>query len=293
MIIPGTKKINTEGQVAIPKKDELFCFCIEQLEQASYLSDFLNSLSIYLPKYVFSHDYLKLHDKRINDGLTKISSIEKAREFLQITKSERVFDSGEFGEFLLHLFATEVKGAHKLATKIQARGSTAMTIPGRDNTFAWRDEKGDIYMLVGEAKTMPKSNDGLRIAQQDLNKFWKSGTIEHEINLASVHIRYEMTEENADIYEAYFIDDNEARAHLNYKNLVFVGYSLDAVKEFISGSLNENDFFKKIHDDLQNSFNNQNALITDSPCSSIYCFVPFESIDDARATFAIINNLCI
>ena len=293
MVIPGTKKLFTSNQAKIPNGGELFCFCIQDISQSNYLEDFLDKLNSHLPEYVFNQNNLAVHQERFLNGSTRKSPLEVARGFLQKTHAGRAFDSGEFGEFLLYLFAKKVKGAHKLATKISARGSTTTTLPGRDGTFAWRDENGEVYMLLGEAKTKPASNDGLRLAQSDLNKFWSSGRINHEISLASTHIQAEMTAENAAIYEAYFIDDNDAHTNLRYKNIIFVGYSFGALKDFRSGALSETDFLNDVCADLQRSFSNQSALIDASPHPSIYCFIPFESIDDARTEFARSNNLII
>ncbi len=285
--------MDIHSQVSVPNEGELFCFRIEELGPATYLNDFLNNINAHLPGYVFDRDSLAVHEQRLQAGLTHKTPLERAREFLQKTQAGRAFDSGEFGEFLLYLFAKEVKGAHKLASKIQARGSVTSTLPGRDNTFGWCDENGDVYMLIGEAKTVPDSNDGLRDAQSDLNAFWNSGRINHEINLASTHIRAEMTEANAMIFEAFFIDDNPAHASLRYKNVVFVGYSLNSLTNLRSDTSSEAQFIASVHENLQRCFLNQGELINASPVSSIYCFVPFESIDTARTAFAQTNNLVI
>lgn len=293
MVIPGTKQLNIDGQVSVTNGGELFCFRIGEVNSETYLVDFLNSLSCHLPSYVFDRVSLSTLEDQLQRGLTAKTPLDRARDFLQKTQAGRAFDSGEFGEFLLFLFAKEVKGAHKLATKIHARGSVTSTLPGRDNTFGWCDENGNIYMLLGEAKTVPDSNDGLRVAQSDLNAFWQSGKIKHEISLASTHIRTEMTEANASLFEAYFIDDNPARGDLKFKNIVFVGYSLQAFTDFRNGASSEPEFVANVSEDLRRGFSNQSGLISISHVSSIYCFMPFECIDTVRTLFAEINHLTI
>ncbi|MBI5804527.1 DUF1837 domain-containing protein [candidate division TA06 bacterium] len=293
MPLPASLKVPTGNGVTLPQNCELFCFHIQQLESETCLNDFINHINNYLPEYVFNRQTLSAHEKRLKDGQTTKTTIERAREFLQKTQAERAFDSGEFGEFLLYLFATKVKGALKLTSRLQSRGSIHSTIPGRDSTYAFKDEDGCIYMLVGEAKTKPDSNDGLREAQRDLNNFWDTNDIDYEIHLASTHIRSEMTEKNIDLYEAYFIDDNKAHAELKYKNIVFVGYSHKAISALKDKSINSKMLYQTISKDLQRCFENQRQLINKSPYPTIYCFVPFESIDDARDLFAQSNNLVI
>lgn len=286
MAIPETKEINVE--IEVPHEGELFCFCIQELNSATYLNTFIENISSYLPEFVFSRDNLQTQQDRYTRGMSPNTPLEIARNFL---KRGRPQDSGEFGEFLLYLFAKKVKGAHKLATKIDTRPRRDRTIQGRDNTFAWKDENGEIYMLVGEAKTTPDSNNGLREAQGDLNAFWSSGDIMHELSLASANIRSEMNQDNLDIYEAYFIDGNAAHQNLRYKNIIFVGYNLDALGELASKSLNDTDFTARMQADMERCFRNQRTLIENCPHSSIYCFLPFESIAAARTAFADINGL--
>lgn len=286
MEIPGTKQINID--VEVPQEGELFYFCIRELNSATYLNTFVENISSHLPEFVFSRDNLQTHQDRYDHGMTTTTPLERARDFLKRGRSQ---DSGEFGEFLLYLFAKKVKGAHKLATKMDTRPRRDRTIPGRDNTFAWKDEDGEIYMLVGEAKTTPDPNGGLRNAQQDLNSFWNSDDFTHELNLASTNIRSEMDQDNLDIYEAYFIDDNTAHQNLRYKNVVFVGYNLDALGKLASQSLSEEDFETRVQTDMERCFQNQKTLIENCPHSSIYCFLPFESIDAARTAFTEINGL--
>lgn len=293
MVIPGTKQLDLNGQLMVPNEGELFCFRVAELESETYLADFLNSLNCHLPGYVFDRVSLSTLEDQLQRGLTRKTPLDRAREFLQKTRAGRAFDSGEFGEFLLYLFAKEVKGAYKLATKIHARGSATMTLPGRDNTFAWSDEDGNVYMLLGEAKTEPDSNDGLRSAQRDLNEFWNTGKLKHEISLASTHVRAEMTAANAAMFEAFFIDDNPAHEKLKFKNIVFVGYSLQAVTDLRNGASSEPDFIDKVFADLYRSLSNQSGLIAASPVSSIYCFMPFECINTSRTLFAEINHLVI
>lgn len=291
MTIPGTNRIDIA--LPVPRGGELFFFCINELNTATYLNNFINNLNTFLPEFVFSRDHLRTHEARFQEGLSTVPPLERARAFLQRTLVGRAHDSGEFGEFLLYLFAKKVKGAHKLATKIDTRARRDRTIMGRDNTFAMKDENGEIYMLIGEAKTTPNPNNGLREAQEDLNTYWASGDTTHELNLASTHIRSEMSSENLDIYEAYFIDDQPEHRNLRYKNIVFVGYSLGALRNLISQDLNFSDFVTRIQQDMERCFNNQRTLIENCPHASIYCFLPFESIGEARTVFGESNGIVI
>jgi hypothetical protein len=269
----------------------VFCFHIQELHTTTHLNDFINHLNEYIPEYVLSKHAIATHEERINQGITRKSVIEKAREFLQITKADRVYDSGEFGEFLLHLFATKVIGAHKLTSKMQARGSRRHTIPGRDNVYAWQAETGEIFMLIGEAKTKPSPNDCLREAQRDLNNFWATDKITHEIHLASTHIREEMTVDNGRLYEAYFIDDNPAREQLGFKNIIFIGYSNQAISDLRAKAITIDIFCQQLCSEIQRCLTNQQQIINESKHEALYCFLPFESIDDARNIFAQTNNL--
>ncbi|HCC05342.1 TPA: hypothetical protein DEP58_03485 [Patescibacteria group bacterium] len=293
MAIPGTQELNTDGQVNVPEDERLFCFCIEELASETYLNDFLTGLNDFLPSYVFDRNTLATHEARVRDGTSTTTPIDRAREFLQRTQAGRAFDSGELGELLLHLFAKEVLGAHKLASKIQSRGDNRTTIPGRDNAYAWMDEEDNVYMLVGEAKLKPNSNDGLREAQGDLNHFWQTARIEHEISLASTHIRSEMTEENLAMYEAFFIDDNEAHQRLRYRNIVFVGYNHNSLQNLRNQTIDDEEFIRLTSEDLQRCLTNQQTLISESPHHGIYCFLPFESVEAARTAFAQINGLVV
>lgn len=286
MTIPGTIKLDVTKVNCISYKTELFCFCIEELKETDYLMNFLKQLDNFLPGFVFSKDNLIILEDRFSKGLTKKSPLEKAREFLQKTRGDRISDSGELGEFILYLFAREVKGAKKLISKIQSRGSSTITLPGRDGIYFWKDNSNNVYMLVGEAKMKPDSNDGLREAQNDINQFWNSQNVYHEINLASTHLRTEIDAENAQIYEAYFIDDNPKHKELKYRNLIFVGYNLQAFNQLVKKAINLTDFQTAVITDLKRCFSNQARLISASPCSSFYCFFPFENIQVARESFA-------
>lgn len=293
MKIPGTQKIDVNQVTPVNAENELFCFCVHNLDGSTYLENFLQHLDGHLPLFVFSKEVFNLHQRRYAEGKTSKTPLDKAREFLQKTKESRSSDSGELGEFLLYLFAKEVKGAHKLVSKIQSRGSVSMTIPGMDSIYIWESQTGEVYMLLGEAKMRPDSNTGLREAQADMNRFWGSGHIQHEVNLASSHLRSELTEDNANIYEAYFIDDNPQHRNLKYKNIIFVGYSFSAFAGLVQRTTDFNDFKNQIISDLQRCFTNQAQIISESAHSTIYCFVPFESIDIARDVFVRHNLLNI
>jgi hypothetical protein len=293
MDIPGTQKIDANNVTPGNSQNELFCACVKNLKNSTYLNNFLQDLDQYLPDFVFSKQTLDLHEKLLREGKTTKTPIDKAREFLKKTSLSRTSDSGEFGEFLLYLFAKHIKGAQKLISTIQSRGNTNQSIPGRDGLFVLKAENGDVFMLLGEAKIRVDSNDGLRDAQQDMNDFWVSGGIHHQINLASTHLREELNTENADMYEAYFIDDNPQHAQLKYKNIVFVGYSFSKLTTFIQGKTTDKDLCDAIISDLNRCFTNQASLISSSPCPTIYCFLPFESADAARTEFARHNLLII
>lgn len=294
MIIPGTKKVSPLGEIDIPEGNEIFCFHIEDFHAADYLNTFLESLSNnHLSSFVFSKKALETFQHRYDTGMSTKAPLIRAQEFLQKTRSDRTSDSGDLGEFLLFLFARHVIGAYKLVSKIESRGSTRNTIPGRDGSYIYQDGEGNIFMLLGEAKTMPDSNNGLRQAQGDLKDFWTSEAIAHEVHLASIHMKDEMTEENASLYECYFIDDNAAHAELQYKNIVLIGYSFDAMQQLINGDITESDFYNTIDEDLKRCFGNQKELIEGTLHKSIYCFVPFECINNSRSIFATINNLTV
>lgn len=291
MEIPGFQKIEVDQVIPVNNQNELFCFCVRDLNNATYFNNFLQNIDQHLPSFVFSKDTLDAHERLRSEGKTTKTPLDKAREFLKKTTSDRVSDSGEFGEFLLYLFAKHVKGAQKLVSTIQSRGAANQPTAGRDGVFVWKAEGGDVFMLLGEAKMKPDSNDGLREAQQDINNFWGSGAIHHQVNLASTHLRHELTAENADMYEAYFVDDNPLHAELKYRNIIFVGYSLSVLTDLIQGISTGDDLKREVVSDLQRCFTNQTALINLSAHPTIYCFVPFESVDTAREEFARHNLL--
>lgn len=274
-------------------KNELFCFHIQQFNTPDYLEKFISELSNHLPEFVFSHEVLANEQRKIDKGLTKKSLVESARGFLQKTAKHRTFDSGDLAEFLMYLFAKKVKGAHKLLTRVHKREAIKKAQVGRDSSYVYKADDGSIYMLLGEAKAKPDANDGLREAQQDMNMFWDSGNILHEVRLASTHLRFEMNDENADIYEAFFIEDNEIHKKLDYANLILVAYSMEKFKDLITQSIKYKDFEIEIQKNLERCFKNQTKLINSSKYKSIYCFIPFECINKARNTFAAINNLTI
>jgi hypothetical protein len=193
----------------------------------------------------------------------------------------------------MYLFVREVKGAQKLVSKIQARGSERTTIPGRDGIFILTDEDNNVYMLTGEAKMMSDSNDALREAQGDLNRFWNSGDIKHEILLASTHLADEITEDNISKYEQYFLEGNPNHEALKYRNVVFVGYNSSDFQNLKLGVVDYDSFEAAIKGDLKRCFTNQEVLIKTSGQPTIYCFVPFETVNDAREQFAHHNRLII
>ena len=290
-MIPGAQKIEVNEVTPGNQQNELFCACIENLQCATCLNDFLVNLDQHLPAFVFSKNALELHERLHREGKTTKTPLDRAREFLKKTPVDRTSDSGEFGELLLYLFAKHVKGAQKLVSTIQSRGNADQPTPGRDGLFILKGENGDVFMLLGEAKVKSDSNDGLREAQQDMNKFWNSNGIRHQINLASTHLREELNAENADLYESYFIDDNPQHARLQYRNVVFVGYNLSALASFIQGTTNNDALRKEIISDLKRCFKNQASLISSSAYPTIYCFLPFESVEAARTEFARHNSL--
>jgi hypothetical protein len=290
--IPGTKAISTSGISTHNSDNALFTFHIEEFKEAEYLNAFIRKLDTWLPSMVFSRRTLAVLKERIKKGLTKISLMDEARALLQKTERQNIHSSGEMGEFLLYIFAKEVVKANKLVSKIQTRGSTGMPIIGRDGIYAYQ-ENGNIYMLVGEAKLRPESNNGLREAQDDINSFWESGKIEHEIQLASSNLVDELSPTNKSIYETYFIKDSENRQRLRFKNVIFIGYNFEAFSDLIAGKVDPDQFNEAVQDDLIRCFNNQREKISACRSPSIYCFLPFESIDDARNEFAKYHNLII
>lgn len=293
MSLPHTNPIDV-SQVSPGNSDnELFAYMIESWDNGAYLGDFISNLDDYLPEFVFSTATLKKHRELYASGKTQVSPEQRARELLQKTTRENIHSSGELGEFLLFLFAQYVKNAHKLVSKIQSRGSQRTTLPGRDGIFLWVDESENVYLLSGEAKVRPRSNDGLRDAQSDMNSFWEGTDIKHEIRLASNHIRDELTPDTYPFYEMYFVDDSAEHANLRYKNVIFVGYSCSAFQSLINGASTMDEFKKGVVDELTRCFQNQTDLIAESTCASIYCFVPFESVEEARETFADHNDLII
>jgi hypothetical protein len=168
-----------------------------------------------------------------------------------------------------------------------------MTIPGRDGIFLWKDEEENIYMLTGEAKMRPDSNDGLREAQGDINRFWTNGNISHEIQLASNHLLDELTPDNVALYETYFIEDNEDHEKLRFKNIIFVGYNFDLFKSLKEKTIDYTEFVGAINDDFNRCFTNQKQLIEASAQTSVYCFMPFECVNAARVVFAEHNQLLV
>ena len=292
MKIPNTARINAAGVNVHNSYNELFSFHIEEIGCNTHLQEFVRKLDDYLPQFVFSRKNLKRKKLQYSKGLTTQSPLDQARSLLQRTTKENICNSGELGELLLYLFAREVKGAKKLVSKIQARGSRTMTIPGRDYIFVV-DEDADVYMLTGEAKMTHDSNHGLRSAQSDLNAFWESGNIEHEILLASSHLEDELTEKNVEKYEQYFLKGNPVSGDLKYKNVIFVGCSSEKLCELTLRKIEYSDFISNVISDLERCFANQRKLITASKKPNIYCFMPFGNVDEAREVFARHNKLII
>jgi len=292
--IPHTTKIDlADIDLHIPES-ELFSFYIEEFKEQTYLSKFIEKLDIYLPDFVFSKKNLEIKTNQYNGGKTTVSPLEQARSLLQKTKLEYLHNStGEFGEFLMYLFAKEVMGAQKIVSKIQSRGNPMNTIPGRDGIFMLIDENENVYMLTGEAKMKPDGNDGLREAQGDLNKFWLSNDIKHELLLASTHLIDEVTDENYQKYEQYFLQGNQMNDNLKYKNIIFVGYSCDNFTKVKNGEIGIEDFILSTENNLSRCFKNQKELIISGNKSAIYCFVPFETVNDAREQFARHNGLLL
>lgn len=293
MKIPHTEKLNTTGIDLYAQGNELFSFHVEEIEEATYLSDFMEKLDEYLPQYVFSRKALARKTEQYAKKLTTESPLEQARALLQRTTLENISNSGEFGEFLMYLFVREVKGAQKIVSKIQARGSTRTTIPGRDGIFILIDETGNVYMLTGEAKMRPDGNNALREAQDDLNRFWKSNNIKHEISLASSHLVDELTDDNILKYEKYFLVGNPCHQALLYKNVVFIGYTSRPFQNLVSGVDDFNSFEAAMKADLKRCFENQKTLIKKSKKPTIYCFLPLEAVDDAREKFARHHGLIV
>lgn len=281
MTIPGTK------QIPAPRKlHSLFCFSVEPLT-GDYLARFFAELDPHVPPFVFAAKTLADIEQRIADGRTSITALEQARKFLQKTQEDRASDSGELGELLLHLFTTKVLKGHKVASKIQSRGSGRTTLPGRDGIFAWRDAEGKIFMLMGEAKVKPDCNDGLRDAQSDVNKFWTDASaVEHELALASTHIPAELSAENLSVYEAFFIEDHERHAELAYLNVILIGYSMPELRALAAGTGTAEAFEKAVVADIERCFKNQEKLIAESPHPSIFCFFPMECATTTRTRFA-------
>ncbi len=292
MVIPGTKGVDTTGVTAGNTGNELFYFCISDTEDSGYLERFIEQLDAHIPSFVFSKDTLANYERLLAEGKTSKSPLEHARHLLQKTRAGGTAGSGELGELLMFLFAKNVKGANKLVSKIQSRTSTTTTQQGRDGSFILQDERGEIYMLLGEAKMHQDSNDGLREAQTDMNAFWgDQERLSHEIRLASSHLRDELTPQNTAAYEAYFIDDNPRHQELKYKSVVFVGFNFPAFSALIQKTADFNAFSQEVLADLNRCFNNQAAHITASPHPNIYCFVPFESVESARTAFASRHSL--
>lgn len=289
MQIPGTNKVDVGSISTAPADSQVSCFAIVSVKNESYFADFLSLLDEYLPKFVFSKESLEMHESNFIQGLTSQSPLDKARNFLQVTHEDRSYDSGELGELLLYLFATEVQGAIKLASKIQSRGSNRVTLPGRDGSFVMADDKGNIFMLLGEAKVKPSCNDALKEAQKDMNNFWTSGDVGHEISLASTHMKSEMTEANYESLKAFFIEDNPAHSNLEYKNIIFVGFSFQKFVDLVAGRITSIELRDELKTKLTTVFHTQSATIAASTKPSLYCFVPFESVADARDAFAAHN----
>lgn len=291
MSIPYTQQVNVSSVSLINSDYELFAFAIQSFRSATYLNDFIANLDDYLPSFVFSRRGLQKHIELEASGKSTVTPLERARELLQKTKRDQIHSSGELGEFLLYLFAKHVKNAHKLVSKIQSRGSERTTLPGRDGIFLWEDDSRNVYLLTGEAKVMPDSNDGLREAQSDMNRFWEGTDINHEVHLASNHIRDELSEDTFPQYELYFVDDAPEHQDLKYMNIIFVGYDSSAFHSLVTETMTYGDFEQAAANDLTRCFDNQASLISASTCPSLYCFVPFESVAAAREAFAEHNNL--
>lgn len=291
MKIPHTKKVDTTGINIHSIESELFSFCIEDYGEEDYLRSFIEKINCYLPSFVFSKKTLEIKEEQYREGRTTASPLDQARELLQKTSIENITSNGEFGEFLLYLFAKEVKGAKKIVSKIQMRGSDRVPIHGRDGVFMLIDENDNVYLLTGESKIKDDSNDGLREAQGDLNNFWASGNINHEILLASNSLVDEIDSNNFLKYEQYFLQGNPLNDDLKYKNIIFIGYGSEDFKKLVSSEISIYDFEQRIKEDIGRCFRNQEDLIRTGNKAAIYCFVPFETALEARKQFAQSNGL--
>jgi len=186
-------------------------------------------------------------------------------------------------------FATHVLGAFKIVSKIENRDSRRSPIKGIDGTFFIKS--GDeVFMVVGEAKLKPDSNDGLREAQQDLNSFYSDSTrTTHELELASRQIINEVNDDTWPIFEKKFIQEDLDDS--SFMNVIFVGYNFENFTKLVKSEISQPDFLKTISEDLTRCFTNQLALINQGSKRSAFCFLPLEDIEKARSTFLQHHNL--
>lgn len=288
--IPGTSQISLP--TTLHEGSEIFAFGIQALNNPTCADEFIANLDDHLPNAILSNTHLETINQRVASGLANTTPLIEARKFLKKYRQEEITTSGELGEILLYIFAKEVKGAKKLISKFMNRERRSRNILGRDSIFGFQGEDGNIYMLMGESKIRGDSNDGLREAQSDINTFWQSpADIDHEVQLASAHIRDEITEDSLPIYEAYFVEGSTKFANLKFKNIIFVGYSFDKLQELIDGTIDNDGFATEVITDLQRCFTNQKTLIESCEHPGIFCFLPFKDVEQARLTFAQRHNL--
>ncbi|MDD5075374.1 MAG: DUF1837 domain-containing protein [Candidatus Peribacteraceae bacterium] len=276
--IPQTKSIPVDGVNGVG--GSLFTFSIVECSTTGYLSDFVRSLDEHLPHFVFSRKTIELYERRIREGIISDTLLQHAQKALQI--ATRSSDSGEFGEFLLYLFATKVLGALKIVSKIEHRDSRRSPVKGLDGTF-FLVKNNEVYVLSGESKMKPDPNDGLREAQNDLNSFHADDTrTTHEIELASRQIVDEVNDQTWPIFDKKFLQQD---GDGNFMNVIFVGYSCENFRKMRNAEITFEEFCSKTCEHLQRCFTNQQALIRQGGLATAFCFLPFEDIERARTTF--------